>query len=211
MTEFKRHPMSEIYPKMNPGDFGLLVESIRDNGFDPAFPIYTFEGQIIDGWHRYQAAKEVGVDPIIDEWPGSEADILGFVVRANGSRRHLTGAARVQALLKVKLLRGGAPENGGKTPLLNDQEVGAFAQQAGVSPSQVRIQERLRRADPDVADKVASGEMKGDTARRKVLKEQPNKQAFVHVQRFGVRLTEKIDLHASEVGETMNAFVHRVA
>ena len=62
-VEFARHPESEIFPRMSAEEYQALIQSMKDHGFDPAFPIVLFDNAIIDGWHRYQAAKEAGVKP----------------------------------------------------------------------------------------------------------------------------------------------------
>ena len=51
-------------------------------------PIITLDGKILDGRNRFKACQEVGVDPIVEDYQGS--DPLGFVISSNKERRHLT-------------------------------------------------------------------------------------------------------------------------
>ena len=55
----KPDPLCELFPPMSGDQFAeFLVASIRERGFDPAFPIVTYEGQILDGANRWRAVGE---------------------------------------------------------------------------------------------------------------------------------------------------------
>src|SRR5690348_7335436 len=59
ITDMECHPLADIFPMMPDADFALLVEDIKANGlYDP---IITFEGQILDGRHRFKACRAAGV------------------------------------------------------------------------------------------------------------------------------------------------------
>ena len=50
---YTRHDLSSYWPDMADEDFLALKESIGYSGL--LEPITLFEGQILDGWHRYNA------------------------------------------------------------------------------------------------------------------------------------------------------------
>ena len=62
-------------------------------------PKITFDGNVLDGWYRYQACEELGrpatkfqIDPLQDP--------VAFVQSVNLHRRHLTGSQRSAAVVK---------------------------------------------------------------------------------------------------------------
>lgn len=93
----KQHPLSAVFPAMNAEDFQALKDSIDNIGVQN--PITVFEGMVIDGWHRYTAAYELGM-----ACPGVElgdVDPVQFVRAQNKNRRHLPLGA--WALIEVSL------------------------------------------------------------------------------------------------------------
>ena len=88
----KKHKYN-IYPEAKTEDYNELVESIRTNGFSKQFPITTYQGEIIDGWHRWKACEELGVTPIIEVFHGSDMDAINFVLLTN-RRRNLNSGQR---------------------------------------------------------------------------------------------------------------------
>lgn len=112
-------------------DFEALVASMLSSGFDKRMPIYTLDGEILDGRNRWRAAKKAGVEPIVREFIGG--DPLEFVVRANVTRRHLDESQRAIAGARLKVMfEAEAKERqreGGRTKLT------ANLQQASRSPT----------------------------------------------------------------------------
>jgi hypothetical protein len=62
------------------------VASIRDDGLEN--PIVTLEGKVLDGRNRDLACTNAQVTPTYVEYEGD--DPLGYVLRTNLTRRHLT-------------------------------------------------------------------------------------------------------------------------
>ena len=89
----ERHPLSQIWGDMPEDEYSDLVESIRDKGLED-FVIKTLDDQILDGWHRYRAARDADAEHqlLIAEYTGN--DPAGFVIRKNAQRRHLTAGQR---------------------------------------------------------------------------------------------------------------------
>jgi N6-adenosine-specific RNA methylase IME4/anti-sigma28 factor (negative regulator of flagellin synthesis) len=82
-----------IWPQANEEDFNLIVQDMRDNGFDTNQPITLFEGAILDGWNRWLASQESGVKPMFTTFSGTHEEALLYTLRTN-KRRNLTSSQR---------------------------------------------------------------------------------------------------------------------
>ena len=82
---------------MSAEDFQGLKDSITEIGVQN--PITLFEGMVIDGWHRYTAANELGMDcPVVEL---GDVDPRDFVLAQNKARRHVTQAQLALATTAV--------------------------------------------------------------------------------------------------------------
>jgi hypothetical protein len=57
------HPLANIFPFMSKEDFVGLLEDMKANGYREDKPIWLYEGQILEGRNRYNAALQAGVTP----------------------------------------------------------------------------------------------------------------------------------------------------
>ena len=87
----ERHPLSAIWGDMPNDQYRELVDSIRESG-DLMAEVRTLDGMVLDGWHRYRAALDAEVQPLIVPWSGD--DPVGYVIKQNALRRHLTAGQR---------------------------------------------------------------------------------------------------------------------
>ena len=94
----KRHPLSAIWGDMPNDQYQELVDSIRESG-DLMAEVRTLDDMVLDGWHRYRAALDAGVQPLIVPWSGD--DPAGYVIRQNAHRRHLTAGQRAICVAKI--------------------------------------------------------------------------------------------------------------
>ena len=76
---------------MQPDDFERLKQDMDDNGYDINYPIWFYEGYVLDGWNRQRACFELGIEPVYAEFIGSMMDAIEFVMRSN-KRRNLTSS-----------------------------------------------------------------------------------------------------------------------
>lgn len=95
---YQQHPLSAAFPAMTDSEYHSLKESIDTNGV--LNPITIFEGMVIDGWHRYQAATELRMDCPSAEMDDS-IDPIDFVKAQNENRRHLTASQRAAAIVSI--------------------------------------------------------------------------------------------------------------
>ena len=80
-----------IFPLMQPDDYNRLKDDLASNGYDPKNPIYTYQGEILDGWNRFRACGELNIQPSYREFTGTDAQALDFVMRTN-KRRNLNSS-----------------------------------------------------------------------------------------------------------------------
>lgn len=98
--ELERHELSAIFRDIPDEEYQSLLESVRKNGFiDNVIRVY--EGQILDGWNRYRAAKELNLLRKLrfKQWHEDEhrdGDPTVFVYAKNMDRRHYDKATRAQ-------------------------------------------------------------------------------------------------------------------
>ena len=97
MTIYEQHRLSAAFPAMSDAEFTALVDSIADIGVQN--PVTLFEGKVLDGWNRYRATVEAGVECPAVAFEGD--DPVRFVRAQNKHRRHLSAGA--WALVEVAL------------------------------------------------------------------------------------------------------------
>lgn len=148
MEEYERHSLSFAYDALTmESGLGILVNSMREAGYDTNFPIILYEGAILDGWNRYHASKIAGVDPTFIEFKGSQDDAISFVIRNNSARRHMTKIQQAYAIRSVEVL----------LPPHKQHTSAELAALTGASKAQVDKAFRMTIEHPEVAESVAEG------------------------------------------------------
>lgn len=154
---YQQHPLSAAFPAMSTEDFQGLKDSIENIGVQN--PITIFEGMVVDGWNRYKAANELGMDcpsKELDAW----IDPVAFVRAQNKDRRHLPLSA--WALIEVSLREwkpSHRPDKGElSSPLrASNQEM---ADAVGVTKRTIQQAKAVQsNATPEVIAAVKSGEI----------------------------------------------------
>ena len=94
----QRHELSSVFGDMPDADYASLLESVKRDGFmDPL--IRVLDGKVLDGWHRYRAARELNLIRKLKftKWDeDKEGDATAFVLARNIERRHLSASQRAQ-------------------------------------------------------------------------------------------------------------------
>jgi hypothetical protein len=98
----KKHVFN-IYPEMNKEDYLALKKDIQQNGYDPKYPIWLYNGDILDGWNRQKVCSELNIIPVYQNFIGANSEALTFVIRSN-KRRNLTAFQRSCIAVKSDLL-----------------------------------------------------------------------------------------------------------
>ena len=86
----KKHELN-ILPDMLKGEYTRLESNILLNGYNKKFPIYLYEGDIIDGWQRYQICEKHNIIPIYETFEGTTIEAFKFILQTN-ERRSLTSS-----------------------------------------------------------------------------------------------------------------------
>lgn len=185
LHEYEQHPYGLIYPEMDAAEFETLCLDIKENGFvNPVVMLY--EGKILDGWHRYQAALTLDrVDELtFKEFDGESP--LAYIVSLNSHRRHLTPSQRaVIAVKHTEMLEVGdvATQKDARSddrPQSNDE----VAKVAGVGEKTVRRAKQALSVAPEKADAMIAGE----TTPTKVIEEHKRNYELIETPEF----TEKV-------------------
>ena len=118
--DLTQHPLGAIVPPMTDGEFRDLVVSVRTHGVQEPC-LLLLDGQVLDGWHRYRAAREADARVETEDYGGD--DPLGVVMRANAVRRHLTPRQRADLFVAARkaLEAAGAKRRDANRP---EREVG---------------------------------------------------------------------------------------
>jgi len=95
----KQHPLSAAFPAMSSRDSAALLADLEKNG--QLDPITSFEGMVLDGWHRFQAMEELGLKPHIEPLLPN-ADPVAFVLSRNLHRRHMDASQRAVAVVSCR-------------------------------------------------------------------------------------------------------------
>ncbi|HMM83912.1 ParB N-terminal domain-containing protein [Azohydromonas sp.] len=113
-ADLHRHPLSAAFGDMPKDEFDELVADIKKNGL--ISPVVYLRDEhdtklVLDGWHRYRACIEAGVEPRLepfnfvtesaDEQSGRKMSPAEFVVAANAHRRHLSREQRRQVVVEL--------------------------------------------------------------------------------------------------------------
>lgn len=185
----------QLLPPLSPDDYERLKADIAERGI--MVPVEVDEdGEILDGHHRLQIARELDIDCPRVVRPGmAEHEKRLHAVALNLARRHLTDAQKVllgaaiepdvAERSKRRMAEAGAKAAPGKpasnvAPLEPARTVDEVAAQVGLGSGRTyerskRVLEKARELAPEVADRAAAGELTvREVAKevRQVVKEQ---------------------------------------
>ena len=105
------HEVARFFPRMPDDKFEALVEDIRVHGVRQ--PILVYDGQILDGRHRWEACEELGIPCPSMEWV-KNGSVIDLVVSLNRKRRDLTQSqAAAIAVYALPLYKAEAEERQG--------------------------------------------------------------------------------------------------
>ena len=160
-----------------------IANDIACNGFRLDRPIATYEGKILDGRHRYEAALKAGVDPIFVEFQGTKEEAISYVTSENVARRHLNDQEKMLFYVQranALGVRGSGSHKRFEEGVSNDTATPSQADHAdalGVSRPTIARWEKDRKeimADPELAEKATTPE--GYKEAKKAVKDRRKKQ-----------------------------------
>ena len=175
MTHYEFHELANIFPMLEENELEALRADMDANG--QINKIILYQGKVLDGRNRYRICEMLGIEPETIAYPGD--DPIGLVLSQNIHRRHLTVSQRTSLAVECRQLSStfgksdtdSTQENtaqneisdgrGNVTPSMTQAEA---AQAFGVSESNVKRAEKLRRHAPETFQRVRQGELELNTA-----------------------------------------------
>jgi hypothetical protein len=152
--ELKQHPLSAAFPPMQTAEYQALKDSVTNVGVQN--PITLFEGQVLDGWNRYQAALDVGMPCPTIEF--ADADPVDFVRVQNLTRRNMTAAQIAMAIAAIYQWHPAHREEAHTQCEVKTNF--QLAELAGVHPNTISQAKSVQsHAAPEVQAAVKSGEI----------------------------------------------------
>lgn len=192
MTKYTFHPLSDLFPRMSEEEFKALVEDIRANGLRQ--PIVTYQSQILDGRHRYDAANEAKrelTDKDFTEFkPTGAADTpLKYVVSQNVNRRHLNESQRAIIAAGITDLKKGANQY---TIEGRSIDLPTAAKMLNIGEASVkRAKKVLEKATPEIVDQVRKGTTRVSAVTKEVLAKPKDEQVKALKKAIEVKEAEK--------------------
>ncbi len=157
---FQQHPLSAAYPAMQPHEYQGLLDSIENIGVQ--VPITLFEGQVIDGWHRYRAATELGMPcPSVEL---GDVDPRDFA-KSQGARRNISPSQTAMAITTIYAWR---PHGDQRSAVTADRGVKTTKELATIAGVGTRTIEQAKAVHAGgvqaVQDAVKTGAVSVETA-----------------------------------------------
>lgn len=176
MNQYEDHPIAGIFPMLPQDKLNDLAEDIHAHGLKQDITLY--EDKILDGRNRYRACLQAGVNPTFVVYAGD--DPVGHVLSLNQHRRHLTPsqlagiAAAAMPHFQAEAKKRQVRKPRSVPAIVPEQKFDARAAAAaavGVSPRYVSDACRLKEQDPELAEKVKSGDLSLPAAMRQMREE----------------------------------------
>lgn len=136
-----------------------LVADIKEHGLRQ--PIVTYQGQVLDGWHRYLACQKAKVAIKEIEYRGK--DPAAFVKSSNWHRRHLNASQRAAAIAAISEwgARGTNQHSRGSVPGTDPKTTAELAREAGVGTSTM---ERAKNVEVNGSDELKQAVHNGEVS-----------------------------------------------
>lgn len=155
---YERHALSSAFPDMSDEEYQDLKDSIENIGLQN--PVVLFQGQVIDGWHRYKACDETGSECRFVELDANTPPD-DYVIAQNSSRRSMTASQKALAFSEIYAWKrhGGADRfSPTRTECALDMTAAQIADKAGVSTRSVQqAKQVIANAAPEVVQAVKEG------------------------------------------------------
>jgi len=169
---------------MLPDEYAKLLDDVKQHGVRESIVVH--EGMILDGRHRFRAAKESGREcPQRDFDPATDGEsVVAWVISKNLHRRHLSTSQR--AMIAAESLpmyeaeakerqresnRARASENPEVANLPSRRKArDEAAKSAGVSPRAVQTAKKVAKESPALAEEVKQGKKSLNAAAKEARK-----------------------------------------
>lgn len=130
-----------------------LADNMKEHGFNPQYPIGIYQGKILDGRHRYEAAALAGVEPKFTTIKNPK-DAELFVVQANMIQRSMSESQKAAYSIEFS--------KDSDVGFVVARRFGLKVNKSGKSVNGCSLVTRIRqvrKADQKVFDRVKCGEL----------------------------------------------------
>ena len=175
---YELHPLCTLFPRLSGSEFDTLRDDIKANGLRA--PIVLHDGMILDGGNRYRACLDAGVKPQFVKFSGG--NLVSFVLSANLHRRHMS--AGQQAAIVASAQDWGKANTQGQNKItgnITGDTVADRMAQSGASDKTQRQADKVAKANPELAKKVAHGEVSLPEAVKQIENKPAKKPALAVV------------------------------
>ena len=156
MMNYQFHPLCTLFPNLNEHDAESLAADIRVNGLRD--PITLHDGMILDGGNRYLACLAAGVAPTFVEFDGG--NLVDFVLSVNLHRRHMSQGQQAAIVASAQDWSAAQPARKPyPAAAAGLAKVADRSAQSGASDRTQRMADAVAKKNPDLAKKVAIGEV----------------------------------------------------
>jgi hypothetical protein len=170
-NNYELHPLCTYFPRMGTADFDALKVDIQSNG--QTHPIYTLDGMILDGGNRYRALCELGMEPVVTEYTGTNP--TQFILSSNLHRRHLTQGQSAAIVSASQNWANAQAEGNLQLRTVTQADTAASrAKQSGVGQRTQQMADKLVKEAPEaLIMEVIDGKKSLLTALKEIAPEKP--------------------------------------
>lgn len=191
------HELCRIFPPLDDESYKALRDDIKAHGLRN--PIVVYNDQVLDGQNRLRACQELEIEPKFIEFINAEQDLVDFVLAQNLHRRHLKPG---QAATIVALAQDWSKAHLAGRAVANEKKetVEERTKQSGASRRTQLTADKLVKEAPELAKKVANGEVSLNQASKKLTPEEVTTESD-SVQASDDDEFDLADLYEQEVRE----------
>jgi hypothetical protein len=171
IKRYELHRFCKAFRRANARERSEIVASMKGYGYDKGQPITLYEGMILDGAARQDAAVDADVVPAFTTFTGSEEEAIALVIRRNKARKHMTvGELDLAGARLVSAKRGGqqGPKLKGSDGPFQPSSIqtrAMVAKELGRNTNTIKkARELLQRGAPNIVALVEAGEVGTSTA-----------------------------------------------
>lgn len=179
---FEFHDLANIFPMMSAIEFDALKADMLEHGYRKDSPIVLFEGKILDGRNRYNAAQELGIKAEYIKF-NHGGNPLDLVVSRNLHRRHLSEsqqaacAAEMANMTKADAGRRGAAATANlQLPKDGMATQSQAAEMFNISPRIVASAKKVQRKSKKLFEQVKTGKITINKAVKKINQAERDKK-----------------------------------
>lgn len=159
----QHHLASSLTPPQAPEEYEALRESIRVHG--QFHPIILFEGDILDGWHRFKVCQELNIEPRFETFQNNGTSPFDILLANSLARRNLSPTQRACMAVEIQQAMAKAyHDSKAGNPRLkkgdkHEKSHIKCAKMFGVNSGYVSNAITVKNRDPKLFDKCLKGEM----------------------------------------------------